>query len=359
MPLKPGQRLPSEAQLAAQYSVSVPTVREALRSLYQMGLVDRRQGSGTYRSEAPKVPASKGKDVSSKYVAIICPLDLTNGTVSCYFIQLALHTGKCLKAMGLRPQLYYGETAPTDPWTFDDTLLRKDIDAGLINGAVIICDSTDAAYKRLLLEKGIPSVETSVSCSSRGVPMMQDFMDLAVSYLISRKRRKLACIGFGHPVNNGSPDFRKFVEKHHAITDESWILGDLHPNQSGAGYSLMRELWSRGSVKPDGLVLCDDVFFPDTALAVAELGISIPDNLMIVSHTNPGVRLVAPFPVVRLELNSLEFARQIAERIHAHITGGAIDAKANFTVDHVLIDPFADEAAESGAQQHRPSRVKV
>ena len=42
----PGQRLPAERELAAQLGVNRTTVREALRSLEQMGLVDIRHGEG-------------------------------------------------------------------------------------------------------------------------------------------------------------------------------------------------------------------------------------------------------------------------------------------------------------------------
>jgi GntR family transcriptional regulator len=45
---KPGQQLPSEADLASQLSVSRPTLREALRYLEQEGVIVRRQGVGTF-----------------------------------------------------------------------------------------------------------------------------------------------------------------------------------------------------------------------------------------------------------------------------------------------------------------------
>jgi GntR family transcriptional repressor for pyruvate dehydrogenase complex len=46
--LKPGERIPSERDLATMLSVSRPSVREAIMVLDAMGYVDSRQGGGTY-----------------------------------------------------------------------------------------------------------------------------------------------------------------------------------------------------------------------------------------------------------------------------------------------------------------------
>lgn len=43
-----GDRIPSEAELTASLGVSRPSVREAVRSLVQLGLLETRQGDGTY-----------------------------------------------------------------------------------------------------------------------------------------------------------------------------------------------------------------------------------------------------------------------------------------------------------------------
>lgn len=49
--LKPGTRLPSEPQLIKMTSVSRSSVREAIRSLETMGLVEIRRGKGTFIRE--------------------------------------------------------------------------------------------------------------------------------------------------------------------------------------------------------------------------------------------------------------------------------------------------------------------
>jgi GntR family transcriptional regulator, transcriptional repressor for pyruvate dehydrogenase complex len=49
--LPPGSRLPPEQELAAQLGISRGSMREAVRALTYMGLVDVRRGDGTYVTE--------------------------------------------------------------------------------------------------------------------------------------------------------------------------------------------------------------------------------------------------------------------------------------------------------------------
>ncbi len=49
--LKPGDRLPSERQLAAALGIGRSAVRDAIRSLSLLGLIEVRQGSGSYVKE--------------------------------------------------------------------------------------------------------------------------------------------------------------------------------------------------------------------------------------------------------------------------------------------------------------------
>lgn len=53
--LRPGDRLPAEPQLAAELDISRPTLREALRSAQDAGLIFRRPGLGTVKTHQPSL----------------------------------------------------------------------------------------------------------------------------------------------------------------------------------------------------------------------------------------------------------------------------------------------------------------
>jgi DNA-binding LacI/PurR family transcriptional regulator len=56
--LKDGERLPSEVELVKEFATSRPTVARALRDLQNLGLVERKVGSGTYVRRSQKATDS-------------------------------------------------------------------------------------------------------------------------------------------------------------------------------------------------------------------------------------------------------------------------------------------------------------
>src|ERR671910_654816 len=63
--LVPGQRLPTERELGESFRVSRAVVREALKVLAAMGLVESRQGSGNYISAKPVPSISRALILSA------------------------------------------------------------------------------------------------------------------------------------------------------------------------------------------------------------------------------------------------------------------------------------------------------
>ncbi len=60
--LKPGERLPTEANLSAMLGVGRSSIREALRVLAFMGLIDSKPGRGTVITLQPESPIPPGQE---------------------------------------------------------------------------------------------------------------------------------------------------------------------------------------------------------------------------------------------------------------------------------------------------------
>jgi GntR family transcriptional regulator len=59
--LEPGEKLPTEAELARRYQRGLPTVRQALSQLEAEGLVEKRHGRGTFVRE-PRKPLRRSNE---------------------------------------------------------------------------------------------------------------------------------------------------------------------------------------------------------------------------------------------------------------------------------------------------------
>jgi GntR family transcriptional regulator len=73
----PGAKLPNEHQLAERYEVSRITIREAVGSLVDSGLLSRRHGSGTYVTG--KVPRRHSLETTLSYTAMIVDAGMRAG----------------------------------------------------------------------------------------------------------------------------------------------------------------------------------------------------------------------------------------------------------------------------------------
>src|SRR5581483_1281228 len=92
-----------------------------------------------------------------------------------------------------------------------------------------------------------------------------------------------------------------------------WVRCDLHPNQLGAGWAEFREVWTSHKEKPDGLIITDDILAPDVCTAIHDLGLKVPDQLMLVAYSNKGCPFRASLPLTKLEYDTDAHAREIGE----------------------------------------------
>ncbi|WP_381793753.1 GntR family transcriptional regulator [Streptomyces niveus] len=96
-----GQKLPPEDQLAQQYRMSVPTIRQGLGVLVAEGLIDRQHGKGTFvKNERPLLRKSRNRYGRARHDSKLLTRDLRH---SITFAGRAPASAPVAEAMGIEP----------------------------------------------------------------------------------------------------------------------------------------------------------------------------------------------------------------------------------------------------------------
>jgi len=325
---KPGDRLQTESQLAQRFAVSVMTIREALSALTQEGMVVRRHGSGTYVAEPNR----------DRLIAVLVEMDLSSTDTSFFYLRYVQSLLACFRRAGHRVRLYTGHTRPSDPVPDELTCPDFLVDVGRqrIMGVAAVATPVMASWTTPLARAGIPWVAGQEREASGVVLDYQSGVEQVVAKMLAAGHDHLAFIGAGGGL--AANGFRKWITTQNIVTYPEWLQTDARPFIEGAGLRAFHMLWNAREHKPNGLVIFDDAFFADVAMAVMNQQISIPDQLMIATHVNKGHAPTPPFPVLRMEFDPDQVART-----HVRMLLDAIDGRPH--PDHSYMEPAVYEYA--------------
>jgi len=119
-----GARLPTEPELANIYQVGINTVRRAVALLVEEGIVDRRQGSGTYVLD---VPANHAPGASARSVGVLVP------STSYFYPRIITGIERAFSAQSVNVLLASSEYRPD----LERKHIRRFLDSG-VQGLVLV-----------------------------------------------------------------------------------------------------------------------------------------------------------------------------------------------------------------------------
>lgn len=311
-PMRPGGRLASVRQLAAELGVCVETVRAAQRVLARRGELEIRHGSGVY------VPAR-----SRKRVGIVSELDLLRPRCSSFFAATVCELRDYFSAQGVETEFFMGETLPGQVRQSPSCgRFLREVEAGRLDGAVLVSAPETDAWRGFVQSCPVPLV-------GAGTPYLAglDYGDMVrrgLQLLASQGGTRVAVLGWSLAV---ADDLLLVGMARQAGLDmrPGWVRHDLHPQLGGAGWEEFREIWSAHPVKPDSLLVTDDLLFSEAAVAISEMGIRVPEQLRIATHANAGAEPRAPFPVTLLRVNATWCADLLGEMLMRRMNGEAVE----------------------------------
>ncbi len=306
-----GAKLDPETQMARRFGVNVLTIREALRVLQEGGVIQRQRAIGT----------TVVNPLGGSWVSILCEMDVFSPRSGSLFLRSVIHhLRRFLRQAGLPSRVSIGETEPAIPCgeiTAVDFL--ADLEANRLAGVLALSTPPSDWWLQKLIRQGIPVIGSNDLYPVRVSLAPWEDLNGALRCLLDYQRDRVAYIGWVDPQGRlGLTDYRaKALDElercYPATLRKEWIKSEIHPERAGAGWDEFREIWSSGEERPNGLIVDDEHLLPDVEKALDELRISVPRDLLIVSHRTRGNTYQPRHPVIFQETDPSLYAYRMAD----------------------------------------------
>jgi DNA-binding LacI/PurR family transcriptional regulator len=174
-------------------------------------------------------------------------------------------------------------------------------------------------------------------------------LEEAAARLAARGRRRVAWV----PSGRADPDWLRptldALEARHGITSPGrWVhpLDQLQPKW--VRHALEALMAPAPRARPDGLVVLDDHLIGPIGAALAELGIAVPEDLLVVGYWNFPLPYAGELPVLRLGQDVVEQLRTVLRLLREDQAGPAPPR-------HVPLAPV--DAVEAPRRHDAPARA--
>lgn len=327
------RRLPTEMEFAKTYSVNRQTVRRALSLLTDEGLIERRQGSGSYVKDI--------KPACNSTVAIIATY------INDYIFPSILQDAQNVFAnKGFSTMLYCTHNKVDSERDILKNIIANPVCGLIVEGTKSALPNPNTDLYKKLSQMGIPVIFLHGSYSAlRDVVCVSDdnfhggyFL---TNYLLKKGHKKIAAI-FKNDDIQGHDRYLGFLS---AFRDAGLPLPDSKimwytteekiQILSNSDLFLLQRFTAQIKDSVTAIVCYnDEIAFPLINVLLSE-GIRIPQDMAVVSFDNSSYSDLCSVPITSLAHGTKHIGRIAAEKLLAILNGG--EAKSEF-VPWVLVE---------------------
>ncbi|WP_325175926.1 GntR family transcriptional regulator [Paenibacillus profundus] len=339
---KADQRLPTEVELAKQFSVSRITSKRALAELEREGYIYRIRGSGSYVKALSRYADHSGPrlDGMNKVVSMILPFDNASGLIG--YIRGA---SDYLNAKG-----YYLSIHQTDANSENENEFLKTLPKNGIPGIIYypVSDSTNWEIINTLYFNSYPIV--TIDKYFESVPVTSVTSDnfnggyQAASQLIAQGHRRIGFVSSISIESTSSVRNRYFgycqalKENGLYINDEMVVLNAIvHTRKLGKQEFLSRLMQKCRELQVTAIQCENDTIATDLYKYLSEAGMSIPGDMSLIGFDNNEIVHHLDIPLTTFEQNFFEIGRKSAELVVEGIETGRI-ASQNIQIPVKLVE---------------------
>lgn len=317
----PGSKLPPELELAGEFGVSRTTIRHALISLENQGLVKRIHGRGTFAQDETRAPFTAQGRKGAIYAIIPHLTSSFTGTIITGAQEELFNKGHNLSVL------------PTnDSMAKEMDYLQMIIKSG---AAGVLLHPTKSEfynpYVTQLIEKGIPLVMTGryyrfVDCSYVDGHNYQGSYD-AITYLIGLGHRKIGLVTKKTLIHTSLEDriqgYQDALADHNLPLDRRTILLDLPDNRAVYWESANEEQeqavvnclvdYIKASPDMTAVLALNDRIAADLIKAAKQCGLVVGRDLSIIGFDNVALSASLDPPLTTVNGPTIAIGKRAAE----------------------------------------------
>jgi len=332
-----GRRLPSEMELAQRYKVSRPTAARALRDLTQMGLLERRAGSGTYLRSQPTV-AARGESMS---LGLLVP-GLGNTEILdpiCNEITRA--------AQAKHYSVLWGDAASTGPSAEQAMAVCQQCIDRQVNGVFfapletipdrekvnrqIVQKLADAGIAVVLLDRDVLDFPRRSTFDLVGIDNFQAAYTLA-DYLAAAGRKNFRFVakqGYPSTTDLRMAGCREAVFRRGLKVDADWAqFGD--PSDATFVRGLLDPM-------PDVIVCANDLTAALLIQTLTNLGVRIPQDISVVGFDDVRYATLLSVPLTTIRQPCVRIGQAAVQAMHERIQTPSLPARQILLTGKLII----------------------
>jgi GntR family transcriptional regulator of arabinose operon len=335
---QPGDRLPTEAELAKTFSASRSTIARAMRDLKSRGLLNRQRGGGTHiaRQEAKRIA------LFTPFTNSAADLGFIGGQIHAHLSELASHqadhlrlqvlsrtggdrleqmmvSARALIEQGVAGVFYYPVEFPQETAHYNQLVVDKLMSAGI---AVVAVDRDIVSFPN---RSKLPLVTYD---NRRGGYLVTD-------HLIKQGRKRIAFIGSPFVSSAASDRMRGYcdaLEDNGIAVDKSLIKrATLEELDAPFCQVLMTQ------AKPDAIVCKMDHYAALMGRHLVGMGLTIGRDVMLAGFDDEPLAELLPVPLTTIRFPADPFAQVCYERLGAQMANPAVPLPGMTLIDVELV----------------------
>ncbi len=323
--LLPGDKLPSENDLAAKFCISRQTVRKAIGLLEEEGIVCRVKGSGTYLGYARQENLEQKNSIAV----------VTTYVESYIFPKTIQGIEKVLFESGYSVQISFtNNTLEREKSILEDLLSRDDVAGVIVEGTKSGLPNPNIPLYRRLLAKKVPVLFINTYYPELDVPhiSLNDVAaaEMAVNYLIAKGHQRIGAI---LKLDDGQGRLRylgylsAMEAAGYPVTDSRivWIDTDESKQLAYCADKILNR------VEECTALFCynDQVAFQLIRILLQK-GIRVPEDVSVISIDDSDLTLHSEVPITSLPHPKEKLGEKAAEVLLQLIVGRKKDATFEF-----------------------------